>query len=441
MEVLMRKKYSKHLKKNLFSIIDDMSKKPGLFVKNPNVDFTRKRKLDFKTFMHLSLSMESGSIRRELLKYFKFNQNVVTPSAYVQQRSKLLPEAFDYLFHEFVKTVAADKTLKGYRLLACDGSNISLPPNPNDPDNYIKKPNERAYGRCHLNAMYDIENRIYVDVLIQTCRQANENRALVDLIDRSIINNKVILLADRGYESYNVLAHLKEKNWKYVIRIKDTSSSGGIASGFDLPEGSFDIDFNREIIRSQRVFHTQNSEKYKSIYYNTVFDYLQNKTDTYPISFRIVRFPISDGKYETIITNLDREEFSVEEIKELYSKRWDIETSFRELKYNVGLSNFRSKKAFCVLQEIYSRLIVFNFCESIVANTIVKERKSTIYIYQCNITNAIDVCKYFLSCKKSKIPSVEDLILSSLNPVRPGRSYPRILRNRPNICFNYRISQ
>lgn len=437
----MRKIYSKELKKNLFHVIDNMSTKTASFVKNPDVDFIRKRKLDFKTFMHFSLSMESGSIRKELLKYFNFNSNVVTPSAYVQQRSKILPEAFEHLFHEFAKSVSTDKTLKGYRLLACDGSNISLPPNPDDPDNYIKKPNERAYGRCHLNAMYDILNRVYVDVLIQNCRQANENRALINIIDRSEINNKVILLADRGYESYNVLAHLKEKKWNYVIRIKDTASSGGIACGFDLPEGSFDVDFHREIIKSQRVIHTQNSEKYKSISFNTVFDYLQNKTDTYPISFRIVRFPISDSKYETIITNLDRNEFTVEEIKELYSKRWSVETSFRELKYNVGLSNFRSKKAFCILQEIYSRLIVFNFCESIVANTIVKKRKNTIHNYQCNIANAIDVCKYFLSCKIGKMPSVEELILSSLNPVRLGRCYPRTLRNRPNICFNYRISQ
>lgn len=441
MEVLMRNNYSKKLKKNLFRIIDDMSKKTASFVKNPDVDFIRKRKLDFKTFIHLSISMDGGPIRRELLKYYKFDPNVVTPSAYVQQRSKILPEAFNYLFHEFTKSVSTDKTLRGYRLLVCDGSNISLPPNPDDPDNYIKKPNERAYGRCHLNTIYDIENRVYVDVLIQNCRQANENRALVDLINRSEINNKVILLADRGYESYNVLAHLKEKSWNYVIRIKDTTSSGGIASGFDLPEGAFDIDFHREIIRSQRVSYTQNPEKYKVIYSNTVFDYLQNKTDTYPISFRIVRFPISDDKYETIVTNLDRKEFPLEEIKELYTKRWGVETSFRELKYNVGLSNFRSKKASCILQEIYSRLIVFNFCESIVANTIVKKRKNTIHTYQCNIANAIDVCKYFLGCKNGKMPSIEELILSSLNPVRPGRSNPRTIRSRPNICFNYRISQ
>lgn len=44
------------------------------------------------------------------------------------------------------------------------------------------------------------------------------------------------------------------------------------------------------------------------------------------------------------MTNLDRTEFPLEEIKELYNKRWGIETSFRELKYAIGLNALHSKK-------------------------------------------------------------------------------------------------
>ena len=86
-------------------------------------------------------------------------------------------------------------------------------------------------------------------------------------------------------------------------------------------------------------------KKYKVLSKNSNFDYLPHgEKGTYPMNFRIVRFPIAEGKYEVLITNLPKNEFSIEELKELYHMRWGIETSFRELKYSIGLIHFHSKK-------------------------------------------------------------------------------------------------
>jgi hypothetical protein len=46
-------------------------------------------------------------------------------------------------------------------------------------------------------------------------------------------------------------------------------------------------------------------------------------------------------------------------IKEIYALRWGIETSFRELKYAIGLSNFHAKKVAYIKQEIFARLTLF----------------------------------------------------------------------------------
>ena len=54
--------------------------------------------------------------------------------------------------------------------------------------------------------------------------------------------------------------------------------------------------------------------------------------DFFDFFFRLVRFKISDRKIETVITNLDRENFASEELKKLYNMCWVIETSFRGLK-------------------------------------------------------------------------------------------------------------
>ena len=58
----------------------------------------------------------------------------------------------------------------------------------------------------------------------------------------------------------------------------------------------------------------------------------------YDLRFRVVRFRISGGCYETVYTNLDSETFPIGKIKELYRLRWGIETSFRELKVKIHFS-------------------------------------------------------------------------------------------------------
>lgn len=76
-------------------------------------------------------------------------------------------------------------------------------------------------NKLHLNAFYDVLNRIYTDVLVQTAADYNESRACATMIDRSKLEN-VILVADRGYENYNIFAHAIEKdgNSLYVLKIK-----------------------------------------------------------------------------------------------------------------------------------------------------------------------------------------------------------------------------
>ena len=82
------------------------------------------------------------------------------------------------------------------------------------------------------------------------------------------------------------------------------------------------------------------------------FDYLPLLTGTYGtkpvfynIRYRIVRVRITKELAETLITNLTADLYPPEKLKELYAMRWGIETSFRSLKYTVGMLHFNSKKA------------------------------------------------------------------------------------------------
>ena len=174
----------------------------------------------------------------------------------------------------------------------------------------------------------------------------------------------------------------------------------------------------------------------------TIFDYVDPyKNQFYDIKMRIVRFPISDKNYECIITNLPYETFTSEEIKKLYHMRWGIETSFRELKYAVGLTNFHAQKKEYIIQEIWARLILYNFCVAITVRTVLKlSKRQRKYEYQLNYTRAIHICRYFLSIRKGAPPDVEILISKELLPVRPGRSNPRKVKVQSAVSFLYRVA-
>ena len=62
--------------------------------------------------------------------------------------------------------------------------------------------------------------RVYADALVQTKRTANERKAFNDMVARSDIKGKVIVTADRGYETYYTFAHLEKRGWNYVYGLR-----------------------------------------------------------------------------------------------------------------------------------------------------------------------------------------------------------------------------
>lgn len=93
--------YINQVSDSLKNHISELANNPCLFLRNPNVDFSRKRKIDFKTFIGIMINSGGATMSKELLDFFDFNKNTPSVSAFTQQRSKVLPEAFEYLFKSF----------------------------------------------------------------------------------------------------------------------------------------------------------------------------------------------------------------------------------------------------------------------------------------------------------------------------------------------------
>ena len=340
--------YSTYIKEKLVSLINEMDHYHWLFTRNAEKDFSRIKKWSFGEIMRFIISMEGKSLKDELLEHFNFSVDTPTNSSFNQRRAQILPEAFEFLFREFTAVASGEKLFRGYRLLACDGSDLCIAHNPQDETTYFQStPDSKGFNQMHLNALYDLLSRTYVDAIIQPARQENENKALCNMIDRYHNNAKTLFIADRGFESYNIFAHIQEKGMYYLIRVKDILSQGmASAARAQLPinKDSFDSMVRITLTNKQTKETRMNPEKYRMVMTNQHFDFLSNYQRFYDLVFRIVRFPLSNGSFECIITNLSQDDFSSDDIKDLYHMRWGIETSFRELKYAIGLVNFHAKK-------------------------------------------------------------------------------------------------
>ena len=437
--------YSTFIKAKLQSLINEMDQCHWLFTRNPEKDFSRIKKWSFGEILRFIISMEGKSLKDELLEYFDFSVDTPTNSSFNQRRAQILPEAFEYLFQEFTAIASGEKLFHGYRLLACDGSDLCIAHNPQDETTYFQStPDSKGFNQMHLNALYDLLSRTYVDAIIQPARQENENQALCKMIDRYHNNTKTLFIADRGFESYNIFAHIQEKGMYYLIRVRDILSHGMVSAAkaqLPIDHDSFDSIVKITLTNKQTKDVLANLEKYRIVMTNQRFDFLSVCQRFYDLEFRVVRFPLSNGSFECIITNLSQDDFSSDDIKDLYHMRWGIETSFRELKYAIGLTNFHSKKHDYIQQEIWARLILYNFCEAITTRTIARQsNQKRKHCYQLNYTRAIHICRFFLSIRKRAPPDVESLISRELLPVRPGRSDPRKVKFQSAVSFLYRVA-
>lgn len=379
------------------------------------------------------VSCGSSSTKIELTDFFNFDVDAPSASAFNQQRAKLKPEALEEVFKNFNHSVQAEEKKEKYRYFAIDGSTFTFFSRPDfAPEEYHVSDGHSAKGfySMHLNALYDLQKHTYSDALIQPVHQKNEFSAFCSMVDRHPLSDEVkdVFIGDRGYCSYNNMAHVLEKGQYFLFRTKDIHSKG-LVGKFDFPqEDFFDIRVNVTLVRShKRKISVKNGFYRRYVDVNATFDYLAyGSMDTYDLSFRIVRFPISEDTCECIVTNLPEDEFPPEKIKLLYFARWSVEGSFRKLKYTIGLSNFHAYKPEYIKQEIWAKLIAYNITETLINHTIIKKGE-TKYEYKVNFSMAAHICRVFLrpNTEKDSI-DVMNLLCKELIPVRNERQYPRL---------------
>ena len=148
--------YASKLKKSLFQCIKTLNQNRSEYCHSPGKDYTRNRKADFTSVTKAVLCFGGKSLNKELYEIFGLSPDTLTPSAFIQQRSKIKPEAFEELFRSFNRANQIIQLFHGYRLLAIDGSLLHTPTNKMDTSTAVsarnREPNDSRRLFCRSSA-------------------------------------------------------------------------------------------------------------------------------------------------------------------------------------------------------------------------------------------------------------------------------------------------
>lgn len=427
------------IKKTLMDEIQKLTLCKDNYVRNPGKDFSRKRKISFFDVISNLISMEAGSIRSELLEYFSYAADMPTTSAFIQQRDKISSRAFRELFYSFTEAISSEDSLESYNYYAVDGSKINIPmvSDPDEDYTYFSREDQHLYCQIHLDAIFDLKNQRYKGIEFCPRKQNNERASFHSMLDGLSFPQKSVFIFDRGYEGYALMAHILSKNQYFVIRAKDRKD-GGIIKGISVPDTKqFDFIHDKIFVHRMKNAYKEKPERYQVVHKTKSQYFLNREVHEYPMKFRVVRFQLDNGSYECLLTNLPQNQFDTNALKEIYHMRWGIETSFRYLKHTIGLNDFHTQKAEAIKQELWARLIMFNFCSEI--GRIVPHKEKT-ERYKCiiNFTNLALLCRQILRLSDNALPAIVKLISREVSPVRPGRTNPRNPKRQRPSSFNYR---
>lgn len=286
----------------------------------------RQRKTTIRDIFHImcisqttDMSIDSTMSHINL----KYKKKLGTKRSYFDRLDKIDPEIFkENISHIFslINNIKHKNNIKNelkkanneqVRRLAVDGTYVYM-------SEKIKiKDDEKIFGKSQngcclkvlISAIYDIDNKMPIDY---TLGRSNERQLLESQIKRELIKENDMIIHDRGYYSAKLLKEYKDKKINCLFRIK----------------------------KSNNICKILNKKK---ISYNTKIIYGKEK-----IPVRVMYYEIENSKEKGyyLLTNNRDPKITVDDYKEMYRKRWEIETHFLQVKNNTKFvgTNIRTFK-------------------------------------------------------------------------------------------------
>ena len=269
------------------------------------------------------------------------NDALLARSALSQARQRLGAEPMKWLFQRSARVWGAERyrgdDWNGLQLFALDGALFRTPDTVELREHFgsgnTSTTRQTPFPILRLVALMNVRSHVVLDAAISPYRRGEvplANSLLQHLPERSIT------LLDKGFFSADLLLSIAKGKQRHWV----------------IPE--------RKRLVYQVVHEYGPGDRLVEM---TVSPQARKANPELPASWqaRAVTYEVGAGT-KTIFTSLPAEQYSAEQVAQLYHQRWEIELGFRDIKSSMqhNAITLRSKKVELIYQELWGLLLAYN---------------------------------------------------------------------------------
>ena len=275
----------------------------------------------------------------------------VCKSAIAQARRRLgyapIKSLFQLSASEWTAGQSSDQTWRGMSLWAVDGTSVKAPDSPENRDTFRAQVylsgKQSSYPQVRVVALTSLPSRILAGAAFGSYT-TNEMRLAPEVFAR--IPDQSLTLLDKGFFSASLLLGLKCEGRSRHFLIPARSNSKWKSSIIDQEDALVTM----EVSKPARQQSPDLPKEWTA---------------------RAIRTIDCEGNVGHLLTSLlDQHLFPAEELRALYSQRWEVETSYNEIKVAMFINSLtlRSQTPDGVNQELWGAFLGYNLVRLLIAD-------------------------------------------------------------------------
>jgi hypothetical protein len=316
---------------------------------------------------------------------------------------------------------------KGRRVYLYDGSSVAMPDTPENraeyPLTYNQKPGT-SFAVARVAAIISLSCGAILDLGI--CRYAGKGQSELGLLRKlwGLFREGDVMVADRLMCAYTEMAMLKRRGIDTVCRLSSHRRA-------DFRRG-------KRLGKDDHLVEWRKPAKPRSIDRKT-YDTLPESLTVRECRVRVEQRGFRVRSLVIATTLLDAEEFTRDDIAQIYRARWNCELDWRSIKDVLQMDVLRCKSPELVRKEIWTHVLAYNLIRTIMAQAASQNGmtprsisfKATLQVLEAFQPMIASQSHRGLRHRESLYQEVLRAIARHRVADRPNRFEPRMAKRRP----------
>jgi len=350
-------------------------------------------------------------------------------SSYCTARKKLEERTLQTIFRhtsDELERIPEEGALNGRRVVVVDGTGASMPDTPANQEEWPQSSSQKpgcGFPTIRICGCFSLQTGGLLSYEIAS-KKSHELPLLRKQADT--FQEDDIFLGDKGFCSFYDVSWMRDKGVDSVVtlaRRKPVTASKAVKI---LGDNDLLIKWKKPAYQKKCAY---SREEWENLPEELLLR--QIKVVVAVPGFRVKEFYI-------VTTLLDEQEYTADDLAELYLRRWDVELFFRDIKTTMGMDILRCLSPDMVRKEILMHFIAYNCIRRLMYEA---AEEASLKVREISFKGALQALRswephlnHASARKKERFKMISDLYESITNNSllqRPNRREPRCVKRRP----------